>query len=397
MKPNALSGIRVVDLTEVMAGPFCTMLLADLGADVIKIEAPERGDRSRRMAPLTESGESGAFLAVNRNKRSAAVDLKSEDGLEILRRLVEGADVLVENFRPGVTGRLGIDYEALAEINPRLVYCSISGFGQTGPYSARGGFDLIAQGMSGLMSTTGVAGSPEPIKCGIPVTDLGAGLFAVYGILAALLARQESGRGQHVDTSLFEAGLGLSVWEATETFYTGNVPRPTGSAHRLSAPYQAFRASDGYFTVAADGVRDWPAFCALIGLPELIEDPRFATNELRLRNLDQLVPLIESITVTHSRTHWLERLEKEGLVAGPINTVPEALSDPHTLARGMVTELDHKTAGRIKALGPVVKFSQTPAQIAKAAPLFGEHTDEVLRELGFSERIDELRDEGVVE
>jgi crotonobetainyl-CoA:carnitine CoA-transferase CaiB-like acyl-CoA transferase len=394
----ALDGIRVVDLTEVMAGPFATMLLADLGADVVKVEAPGRGDRSRRMDPLTTGGESGAFLAVNRNKRSVVLNLKAEAGRAALKALVSSADVLVENYRPGVTTRLGIDYATLAAVNPRLVYCSISGFGQTGPASGRGGFDLIAQGASGIMSVTGRPDGDDPVKCGIPVTDLGAGLFAVYGILSALLARERTGEGQHVDTSLFEAGLGLSVWEATEHFYTGRVPKPTGSAHRLSAPYQAFRTSDGHITVGADGDRHWPLFCAELGVPELADDPRFATNADRLRHLPELVPLIEERTLRHSRDHWLERLERLGIPAGPINSVPEALADPQAVAREMVVELEHPRAGRIRALGPVVKLSGTPATIRRTAPALGEHTTEVLGEVGIdAERVDALRAEGAVQ
>jgi crotonobetainyl-CoA:carnitine CoA-transferase CaiB-like acyl-CoA transferase len=390
--PKALAGLRVIDLTQVMAGPFCTMLLADMGADVVKVETPGSGDPSRRMDPITESGESGAFLSVNRNKRGIAINLKTEPGLDILRRLVGGADVFVENFRPGVTERLDIDYGSLSGINPRLVYCSISGFGQTGPYSHRGGFDLIAQGMSGLMSVTGVPGG-EPVKCGIPVTDLGAGLFATYGILVALIARGGTGLGQLVDTSLFEAGLGLSVWEATEYFYTGRTPQPTGSAHRLSAPYQAFRTSDGYVTVGGDGERHWPRFCKIIDQEALVDDPRFRTNSARLVHLGELVPLIESRTTLESTAYWLERLEQEGVPAGPINSVPQALADPHTEARDMVIEVEHPLAGATSALGPVVKLSATPAAVGRPAPCLGEHTDEVLGELGIdSARLQALRE-----
>jgi crotonobetainyl-CoA:carnitine CoA-transferase CaiB-like acyl-CoA transferase len=394
----ALDGIRVIDLTEVMAGPFATMLLADLGADVVKVEPPRRGDRSRRMDPITTGGESGAFLAVNRNKRSIVLNLKAPRGLELLRSLVAEADVLVENYRPGVTARLGIDYPALATVNPRLVYASISGFGQTGPKAHRGGFDLIAQGESGIMSVTGDPAGGSPVKSGIPVTDLGAGLFLIYGILSALLARARTGEGQHVDTSLFEAGLGLSVWEATEHFYTGRTPRPTGSAHRLSAPYQAFETADGHITVGADGELHWPRFCALIGRPELADDPRFQTNAKRLEHLAELVPLIEERTRCASRQERLERLHQAGIPAGSINSVPEALHDPQTVAREMVLELDHPRAGRIRALGPPVKLSGTPATVRRPAPDFGEHTVEVLGDLGLdAEAVAALRADGIVE
>nr|WP_297414960.1 CoA transferase [uncultured Nocardioides sp.] len=393
---TALTGIRVLDVSQVLAGPYAAMLLGDLGADVIKVEAPGHGDHSRQMAPRISDELSGAFLAVNRNKRGISIDLKQSEGLAVMRALVATADVLIENFRPGVAARLGIDYAALAEVNPRLVHCSISGFGQTGPYASRGGFDLVAQGMSGLMSVTGTPGD-DPVKCGIPVTDLGAGMFAVYGILAALAARDRTGRGQQVDTSLFETGLGLEVWEAVEFFHTGNTPQPTGSAHRLGAPYQAFRCSDGYINVGADGTRHWPVFCKAIGAPELIDDPRFATNPDRLANLDQLVAAIERCTELETRAHWLRILEDVGIPAGPINSVPEALSDPQALARGMVQEVEHPRLGTLRALGPVVKLSDTPATITRTAPDLGQHTDEVLGELGVDPaEIAALREAGVL-
>ncbi|MGW3606770.1 CaiB/BaiF CoA transferase family protein [Micromonospora sp. NPDC005161] len=392
----ALTGVRIVDLSQVLAGPFATMLLADLGADVIKVETPGRGDISRGMDPALDEVTSGAFLTVNRNKRSISVDLKSREGLELVLDLIDTADVLVENFRPGVAARLGLDFQSLSARNDKLVYCSISGFGQTGPYASRGGFDLIAQGMAGLMSVTGTPGG-NPVKCGIPVTDLGAGLFAVYGILGALAARERTGRGQRVETSLFETGLGLSVWEATEFFYTGRTPQPTGSAHRLSAPYQAFRCQDGYITVGADGDRHWPVFCRIIGRSDLATDSRFATNADRLRNLAELEALVEQKLLAHDREHWLTLFEAEGIPAGPIYTVPEALSDEHALARGMVVEIDHPRFGTTRTLGPVVKFSDTPAQIRHRAPDLGEHSDEIAAELGRSEeQIAKLRACGVI-
>lgn len=393
---SALSGLRVLDVSQVLAGPYAAMLLGDMGADVVKVEAPGHGDHSRHMAPHITEELSGAFLAVNRNKRGISIDLKRPEGREVLRRLAGTADVLIENFRPGVAARLGMDYATLATVNPRLVHCSISGFGQTGPYATRGGFDLVAQGMSGLMSVTGTPSGP-PVKCGVPITDLGAGMFAVYGVLAALAARERTGRGQQVDTSLFETGLGFAVWEAVEYFHTGNTPQPTGSAHRLGAPYQAFRCSDGHVTVGADGARHWPLFCHIIGLPELIDDDRFKTNAARLENLPALVERVEQRTGSASRAHWLQLFEDAGIPAGPINTVPEALADPQSRARHMVVELPHPELGVTHNLGPVVKLSDTPASIRKAAPDLGEHTDEVLREIGMTDQqIGELRKEGTV-
>ena len=378
-----------------MAGPFCAMLLADMGADVIKIEPPG-GETTRAMDLEAAPGVSAPFLAVNRNKRSLVLDLKRAEGVAILKKLVMTADVLVENYRPGVAARLGVDYETLAAINPRLIYCSISGYGQTGPYAARGGYDLIAQGMSGIMSATGSDGG-APVKVGVPITDLGAGLFALVGILCAVRARRVTGRGQRVDTSLFEAGLALSAWEATEYWFTGQVPRGLGTAHRLNAPYQAFRALDGYFTVGAANDNLFPRFCMLLGLDSLVGDARFANVGLRLKHRVELERLIEAVTAREPRAHWLARCEEAGVPAGPINSVPEALADPHVRARGMVQELSHPQAGRVNTLGNPVKMSLTPPALAAAAPVLGQHTDAVLRELGYADReIASLRAEQVV-
>jgi formyl-CoA transferase len=378
--PRALDGLRVLDQTQVMAGPFCAMLLADMGADVIKIEPPA-GETTRGMDLELTPGVSAPFLAVNRNKRGIVLDLKRAEGVAILKALAATADVLIENYRPGVARRLGVDYPTLSALNPRLIYCSISGFGQTGPYADRGGYDLIAQGMSGIMSATGSEGG-APVKVGVPITDLGAGLFGVFGILCALRARHLTGRGQLVDTSLFEAGLALSAWEATEYWFTGQVPRGLGTAHRLNAPYQAFRASDGHFTVGAANDNLFPRFSALLGLDHLVQDPRFDTVAHRLQNRAVLEQLIEAVTMHQPRAHWLAKCEAAGVPAGPIYSVPEALDDPHARARGMVQELPHPQAGRVKGLGNPVKMSATPPLMAKAAPTLGEDTDAVLRELG---------------
>ncbi|MFD1706258.1 CaiB/BaiF CoA transferase family protein [Siminovitchia sediminis] len=376
---GALKGIRVVDVSQVMAGPYCSMLLADMGADVIKIEPPS-GENTRRWPPHID-GQSAAFMAINRNKRSMTINLKSREGREVFYKLIETADILVENYRPGVSKRLGVDYETLSKINPRLIYCSISGFGQFGPYSSRGGYDLIAQGMTGIMSVTGERGG-NPVKCGLPITDLGVALFSVYGILSALYSREHTSEGQYIDASLFDTGLALSVWESTQYWVSGETPMPTGSGHRLSAPYQAFKASDGYFTVGADTPHHWPEFCRIIGRPEFLDDERFKDDPSRIKYLDVFVDLIEEKTSEHPRSYWLEKFEEVGIPAGPINTYPESLNDPHTFARQMVEEVEHPVAGKIKALGIPVKLSKTPGKINKAAPVLGEHNEEILAELG---------------
>jgi crotonobetainyl-CoA:carnitine CoA-transferase CaiB-like acyl-CoA transferase len=389
-----LAGLRVVDLTQAMAGPFCTMNLADMGADVIKVE-PTSGEDMRR-GSVGRNGHSGTFLTINRSKRGITVDLKQPAGVEIVHRLVRTADVFVQNYRPGAAARLGVDYDTLAALNPRLIYCSISGFGATGPYASRGGYDLIAQGMSGIISVTGDEDGP-PAKAGVPVSDLAAGLFGAYGILCALEHRERTGRGQFVETSLLEAALALIVWEATEYWATGGVPRPLGSAHRLAAPYQALRASDGWFTVGANNDRLFVAFCAAIGRPDLAADARFITSHDRMTRRQALVADIEKTTSGASRAHWLTRLEAAGVPAGPINTYAEALSDPHALARDMIVDLDHPGAGRIKALGVPVKLSETPGAVDRAAPLLGQDTAAMLTELGYSEAEQQtLRDRGVV-
>ena len=379
---SPLEGVRVVDLTQVMAGPFCTMLLGDLGADVIKVEPPG-GDLSRSMGGrrLHMKGKDHApFLALNRNKRSVVLDLKVPSDRDHLLRLLGDADVLVENFRPGVTDRLGIGYPTIAARNPRLVYTSISGFGQTGPWADRPGFDLIAQGMSGVMSVTGAA-EGEPVKCGIPVSDLAAGLYAANGIQAALLARERTGRGQHVETSLFEAALGLSVWEATEYWATGESPHALGSAHRLSAPYQAFRASDGFLTIAALTVPHWEKLCLVIDRAELPLDPRYLSNADRLANLDGLVTEIERALSSRTVDEWVDRLLAEGIPCGPILDYAQVFDSPHTAARRMVEMVDHPVDGPVRTLGIPVKLGDTPGSVRRAPPLLGEHTAGVLAAL----------------
>ena len=391
---RALQDVRVLDVTQVMAGPFCAMLLCDMGADVIKIESPA-GDSSRRMAGARGS-DSASFNAVNRGKRGIVVDLKASGGADVLRRLASHADVFIENYRPGVLGRLGLDYDALRGVNPRLVYASISGYGQTGPAAHKGGFDLVAQGVSGLMSVTGEPDRP-PVKVGVPLTDLGAGLFAACGILAALHARERTGEGQLVDTSLVDAGVALSVWEATELFSRGAVPGPLGSAHRMSAPYQAVRCADGYITLGAANDRIFRRLAELLGHPEWLDDTRFENDSGRVQNRAVLAELIEDVTSQQSRQYWLDRLEAHDIPCGPINDYREVMQDPQVRAREMVVETRHPTLGTLSTLGTPIKLSGTPLTPGRPAPLLGQHTDEVLAAAGYGkDQIAALRAAAVV-
>ncbi len=378
---QALNGVRVLDVTQVMAGPFCAMLLCDMGADVIKVEAPA-GDSSRRMAGA-RGDDSAAFNAVNRGKRGIVLNLKMEAGRTALRRLASSADVLIENFRPGVMAQFGLDYADLRQDNERLIYASISGYGRTGPSRAKGGFDLVAQGVSGLMSVTGEAGRP-PVKAGVPITDLGAGLFALAGILAALHHRERSGRGQHIDTSLVDSGVALSVWEATELFSSGVVPQPLGSAHRMSAPYQAIRCADGYITLGAANDRLFARLCEVLGHPEWSAEPDYATDSDRVTHRESLAARIEAVTVEQPRAVWIERLDGRDIPCGLINDYREVMRDPHVRARQMVVETDHPTLGTISTLGTPLKLSETPLVPGRPAPLLGQHTDDVLREVGYT-------------
>jgi crotonobetainyl-CoA:carnitine CoA-transferase CaiB-like acyl-CoA transferase len=379
---TALDGIRVLDVTQVMAGPYCAMQLCDMGADVIKVEPPD-GDSTRRMAGASGT-DSPAFNAVNRGKRGIVLDLKTPFGQDACRRLLRETDILIENFRPGVMRGFGLDYASLAADYPSLIYASISGYGQTGPDAQKGGFDLIAQGVSGLMSITGEPGRP-PVKIGVPLTDLGAALFAVSSILAALHYRGRTGRGQYIDTSLVEAGVALSVWEAAQYFADGVTPPPLGSAHRLLAPYQAIRCADGYITLGTANDRLFQRLCELLDHPEWARDPDYADATRRLRNRAALVERIEAITMQHPRAHWLAHLGDHGVPCGPIHDYAEAFADPQIRAREMVVEIDHPTLGRMRTLGAPVKMSETPHLVRRRAPLLGEHTLEVLQAVGYSD------------
>jgi formyl-CoA transferase len=377
-----LEGIVVVDATQVMAGPYCAMLLADMGARVIKVEPPG-GDSTRAMAGGV-AGESHAFNGVNRGKHGVVLDLRTVEARAVFRRLVRGADIVVENFRPGVMARFGLDYATLAADQPSLIYASISGYGQTGPWAGRGGFDLVAQGITGIMSVTGEPGRP-PVKAGLPITDLGAGLFALAGLLAALHHRDRTGHGQHIDTSLMEAGLALSVWEAAEYFGGRGVPGPLGSAHRMSAPYQAFRCVDGYLTVGAANQRTFEKLAGVLGHAEWTIDPRFASDDARVRHREALAAAIDAVTATGTRAEWLERFDAAGIPCGPILDYAEAFDTPQARARDMSVTVDHPVLGRVRTIGTPLKLSRTPLDARRRAPRLGEHTDEVLRTLGYSD------------
>ncbi|SCK44249.1 CaiB/BaiF CoA-transferase family protein [Streptomyces sp. WMMB 322] len=378
---GALEGVRVIDLTQVMAGPYCTMLLADLGADVIKVEPPGTGDQTRSGWDAPAPGhDSASFHALNRNKRSVALDLRSDEGQRHFHTLVADADVLVENFRPGVADRLGVGYEAARRTRPDIVYASISGFGQYGPYAQRPGYDLIAQSMAGALSVTG-EGDGAPVKCGLPVGDLGAGMLCAVGILGAYVHRTRTGEGQYLETSLYEAVLAMSVWESTEFFSTGRAPRRLGSAHRMTAPYQAVRTADGYVTVAANTQRLWERLCGALGLGHLVEDERFVTNTARMEHRAELIAMLEGRLAAESTGETVARLLDAGVPAGPILDYEQLLGDdpdPHAAARGMVEEYEHPVSGRKRVLGFPVKLGRTPARMRRHPPLLGEHNDELL-------------------
>lgn len=393
---SPLSGMVALDLTQIMAGPVCTMLLADMGADVIKIEKPDGGDDTRRMGPPFSGGWAAGFLALNRNKRSLALNLQDERGRRVFRRLLTGADVVVENFRPGVMERLGLGYEELARVKPSLVYCSISGFGATGPYRNRGGFDLVAQGMSGLMSITGFPGSP-PAKVGVPITDISAGTLAAYGILCAYIHSLRTGQGQTVDASLLEAGIAYTIWESALYFAQGEIPGPLGSAHRVSAPYQALRTGDGYINIGAATQATWEQFCQAIGLEAMIEDPRFRSPGDRKARERELAELLEVTLSAGTTAYWLELLNRAGVVAGPIYNIEQVYQDPQVQAREMLIDLEDPELGRLHNIGIPVKLSATPGRINRRAPALGEHSEEVLLAAGFAAaEVAELVEAGVV-
>jgi crotonobetainyl-CoA:carnitine CoA-transferase CaiB-like acyl-CoA transferase len=393
---KALEGVRIVDLTRVLSGPYCTMVLADLGADVVKIERFPGGDDSRRLGPHV-NGESYCFASANRNKRSVGLDLKSEAGRDLALQLIDEADVVVENFRPGVTERLGLDFETVRERNPDIIYCSITGFGQTGPYRLRPGYDIIAQGVTGFLRMTGQPDG-RPTKVGIAINDIAAGATAVQGILAAYIHRLKGGGGQYLDISLVDSGLAWTIWESAAYFGAGEVPAATGTRHRRTTPYQAYRTKDGYVTAGGNNERLWTSFCTeVLDRPDLLEDERYRTLAGRLEHIDELEADIEAVLATETTEHWVARLDAAGVPGGPVYTYDQTLQNEHVLAREMVRDTEHPRIGPMKVLGPAIKLSETPAVIDAPAPWLGQHTTAALEELGLDpDRIEQLYEDGVI-
>jgi crotonobetainyl-CoA:carnitine CoA-transferase CaiB-like acyl-CoA transferase len=376
-----LSGIRVLEVGNYMAGPFCGMQLADLGAEVIKLEHPDGGDQVRLSAPLID-GEGSAFMRLNRNKRSVALDLKSVSGKAVFRRLVATADIVVENLRPGTMADLELDYERLRSLNPRLIYVAASGWGQDGPLRDRPGMDIMAQARSGLMSITGTPDG-DPVKIGVPICDLVCALYGALAAVAALHARRETGAGQFIDVSLLESGVSFAIWEAGLYFATGEVPKPSGSAHQNAAPYQAFRAADGWLTIGATTKYNWTAMCNALGLTRLVDDSRYADANLRHEHRHVLAATIEEVTTTRPAAHWLALLDHAGVPCAPLQDFGQVFTDPHLLARNYFWDAPHAKAGTVRQLGSPMRFSRTPARRDRAGPLLGEDSAAVLAELGY--------------
>ena len=392
-----LAGLKVIDLTHVMAGPTCTLMLADMGAEVIKIEKIPAGDDTRYMLPPKVGDEAASFLMMNRNKKGIALDLKTSGGADVLRRLIASADVLVENFGPGVMDRLGFGYPEINKAHPGLIYCSLSGFGRTGPYKHRRGFDLVAQAMSGIMSFTGEKPDGAPVKCGAPLSDITAGILAALGILAAYTHRLKTGQGQWVETSLFEAALVQTYWQAAIALATGVAPKAMGSAHPLNAPYQAFEASDKWIVVGGANQKHWLRTLEVLGMPELARDPRFVSGADRMAHLKELEAELSARFRTQPAAYWLSALEEVGVPCGPVNDMLQALADPQTIAREMVIEVEHSSLGKVRTLGLPIKFSETPGKVRTGAPRYGEHTNAILSAHGFdAQEISALREQGAV-
>jgi formyl-CoA transferase len=374
-----LNGIRVLDISRVLAGPYCTMVLGDLGADVIKVESPE-GDETRGWGPPFAEGESAYYLCVNRNKRSVVVDFKTEEGRRIIHELIKKSDVLVENFRPGTLARVSLDFASVSMVNPNLIYCSITGFGQTGPLSDRPGYDFMIQAVGGLMSITGEPNG-EPMKVGVAVADLFAGQNAVIAILAALQARTLTGKGQHLDISLFDSQVAMLVNVASNYLISGNLPKRYGNAHANIVPYQSFQASDAWFVVAVGNDRQFAKLCEVISNSELVNDARFALNSERVKNRQELISILKPIFLTRTASEWLSMLEATGIPCGPINTLDKVFSMPQVEAREMLIHMEHEEIGDLRLVGSPLKFSETPVDYKLPPPRLGEHTEEILKEL----------------
>lgn len=380
LPPLPLQGIRVLDVSQVMAGPFACMMLADLGADVIKVEPPE-GDQTRSSIGFKMKGpDSMGFLNLNRNKRSVTLDLKSDEGREMFYKLAKTADVIVENYRPGVVQRLRIDYESIKAINPKIVYASISGFGQSGPWASRPGFDLMAQAMSGVMSVTGYKGG-KPVKAGVPVADIGCALFAVYGVLSAYIGAQRSGEGQHIDASLFDSIMAFSIWDMSDYWGTGVPPTPLGTSNKMSAPYQAVKARDGYFVMGATNQKLWTRLCEVLDRRDLIDHADYASVALRLKNREAMIEVLEQEFGKRDSAEWVEVLLAAGIPAGPILSYPEAFASEHARHRNMCMEIEHPNEGTVKNIGFPVKLLGTPPTVRRHPPLLGEHNDEIFAEI----------------
>ena len=384
-RQGPLTGLRVIELAHVMAGPVCGLMLADMGADVVKVEKIDGGDDTRRQLPPDINGESAAYMMMNRNKRGIVLDLKHARGKEVLHRLVRDADILIENYRADTMPSLGLGYEDLRKINPGLIYAAISGFGRTGPLAQQGGFDLVAQGMSGLMSITGEGAGRPPVKVGAPLCDITAGILLTMGVLAAYAHKQKTGQGQLVDTSLFEAGITHTYWQSAIAFATGIAPGPLGSAHPLNAPYQAFQTADGWINAGAANQANWQRLCKVLGAEHLAADPRFAVGKGRMDHLDELIATLTPLFKARSTDHWLAALAAAGVPAGPVLDVKAMHAHPQTQARNMVPAVNHPIAGPMQTIGLPVKFSETPGAVRFAAPLFGQHTRDILTEAGYTD------------
>ena len=382
----SLKGIRVLELAQIMAGPTCGLLLADLGAEVIKIEKTPFGDDTRNFLPPDIKGESAAFMMMNRNKKGIALNLKDKDGIEIFKRMIKNSDVVLENFRKGTLDKLGVGYDVISKINPKIILCEISGYGRTGPYADKGGFDLVAQGMSGLMSITGESKEKPPMKVGAPITDITAGLLAASGILAAIIHRNKTGEGQKVDTSLFEAGIVHTYWQSAIAGATGESPGPLGSAHPLTAPYQAFKTKDKWITIGASNQNTWLKLIKAIDREDLQENEKFSSNLNRKKNLTELVEILTTVLSKKTSSEWLKIFDNNGFPCGPINSITDMFKDPQTIDRQMILEVDNKKAGKSKAVGMPIKFSKSKTEKSKGAPNLGEHTKEIMINFGYKEK-----------